>query len=95
MMAMESLATRLGRLILNPNLPPEDVPVGGNTLIKPRFRLQLPENFSAERHRERPPWVKPDYPDYDFESAVEIPYDIDPSDGKRHFIWIIYGSGGK
>jgi hypothetical protein len=92
----ESPAKRqiLAALVFDPNSP--RAPATGDRLDKPRhFPLDevLPINLTAVRHNRRPPWVKDDYP---FESALEITYDVPNEHPPRdHFIWIIYGSGGK
>jgi hypothetical protein len=82
---------KVGKLVLNPN---EDGAAMGDDLNEPDFinnlHNVLPGNFSAERHNDPPPWVNTD--DYDFESAIKIPY---RHAGKDRVIWIIYGSGGK
>jgi hypothetical protein len=92
MAASQEKRQRMGALILDPKSSPAAT---GDQLNHPDFPLDdvLRPNFSAKRHKMRPPVVHPDYP---FESALEIRYDIPNENPPRdHFIWIIYGSGGK
>jgi hypothetical protein len=103
-MGMESKQTRLGNLILKPNAA--GGPATGPNLEQPPFISNLldvfPEGFSGKRYKTRPTFTiniggTPRtylllHEDYPFESAIEIPY---TESGSEHYIWIIYGSGGK